>query len=81
MKHAPMDKLTMLEAIQAGKLRTFKGYPEPTASVHRLRLLACRVEGFVVGTIGRTLRLTPAGEQFLILKGDWRALKAWEDSQ
>lgn len=74
-------RLTMLEAVRTGALRSFKIYPEPNASHLRLRLLSLRAEGFVVGTLGRTLRLTPAGTQFLLLGGDYKALKAWEEAQ
>ena len=71
-------RLSMLAAIQAGEIGSFKDEPEPTASIHRLRLLGLRASGFVVGTVGRSLRLTPAGEQFLRLDGDYKALDAWE---
>ena len=72
--------LTMLEAVRTGALRSFKLYPEPAASHLRLRLLSLRAQGFVVGTLGRTLRLTPAGMQFLLSGGDYKALKAWEET-
>jgi hypothetical protein len=76
-----MSTLLMLEAVRTGALRSFKNFPEPDASLLRLRLLSLRAEGFVVGTIGRTLRLTPAGEQFLLSGGDYKVLKAWEEVQ
>ena len=72
--------LEMLEAIRAGTLRSFTKL-EPAGSWLRLRLTSLRAQWFVVGTLGRTLRLTPAGEQFLLSGGDYKALKAWESKQ
>ena len=75
-----MSHLDMLEAIYVDTLHSFTKL-EPAASHLRLRLTSLRTQGFVVGTLGRTLRLTPAGEQFLLSGGDYKALKAWESKQ